>query len=140
MKMATSKKILHIASIYNYVTGGFLLLIGILGVAGVGAALDTSEALEDVGLSFGLLAKGSVILLLAGTAGIIAGICDREAAKDPKKVMPAWYFSIVMIVIQVVSMIFSISDTEEVLFNILSLFLCVVVFFAANSMKKEVGL
>ena len=71
MKMATSKKILHIASIYNYVTGGFLLLIGILGVAGVGAALDTSEALEDVGLSFGLLAKGSCKRPEKGYAGLV---------------------------------------------------------------------
>ena len=141
MTMETSRKVLNFASVYNFVTGGLVLLLGILGLVGVGAASAFPEALENVGAAtVNVLAGSSVLLLGTGVVEMFEGVCNRNAAKDPAKVFPALYLSIIMMAMQASSLIFSIAEGGNILLNVAGLAITATVFCAANSMKKAAGL
>ncbi len=134
MNVETSKKILKIFGIIDIVLGAFALLGGFAAMAGGGVAATQGELAEAAGLAM----IAGVIAIIAGILSLIEGIFCVRAAKDSSKIMPAWIFAIISVVFAVISLITSISGGgSQVVSNLISLAINALVFWAANTIKKE---
>ena len=147
MTVDSAKKILNIAAVIHMIGGVLMIVIGILGFSGTAAAFvapEIADSMAEAGpMAAGVIMALSAITLLVGFLAAVEGVLDRRAAKDPEKVMPVWYLSIVLLVINVIGLILpavtgtlaissAIGSAVEILFAAL-------VFRAADSIRKELG-
>ena len=140
MNIETSKKILKIAGILSIIGGVIATLAGIVAIAGGGILVGVGDA-EDQGSGAFVLIAG-VIVLIAGIVSLIEGIFSTRAAKDTSKIKPAWIFAIIGLVTNGISFISGIvqGGGSSAGSGIVSLAFSVLIFVAANSIKKEEGL
>jgi hypothetical protein len=139
MDLETSKKLLKIFGIIIIVLGAIGILIGLLAFAGGGliAAADQSE-LAAIGAGAAVIA--GIILVISGIVSLLQGIFSVRAAKDPSKIMPAWVFAILGIVSSVISIITNWGKgTSSIVGAIVGTAISVVIFIAANNIKKANG-
>ncbi|MBR5407267.1 MAG: hypothetical protein IKX95_05010 [Lachnospiraceae bacterium] len=140
MNFETSRKILKIAGILSIIGGAIGLLVGILAVAGGGILAGYGEGDDQTSGAIVLIA--GVVLLISGIVSLIEGICSTRAAKDTSKIMPAWIFAIIGLIFNGLSFIMNVvqSGFSSALSGIASIAFSVLIFLAANTIKKEEGL
>ena len=136
MTVETSRKILKIFGIISIIIGALGAIIGIVGVVGGGAL---ASAGDDMSLGVGAAAIiVSVVLLLSGIVSLLEGIFSVRAANDVSKIMPAWVFAIISLVFSVVGIFTNIkSGTSSIVGAIIGLGISVLIFVAANTIKKS---
>ena len=139
MDLETSKKILKIFGILDIIFGIIGIIVGLLAFAGGGlvAASDQSEA-GVIGAGIAVIL--GVILVISGIVSLLQGIFSVRAAKDTSKIMPAWVFAIIGIITSIISVISSWGKgTSSIVGSIVSLAIGVLIFIAANNIKKSNG-
>ena len=143
MTVDSARKILNIAAVIHIICGIPMIVIGILGISGTAAASvapEIAESLAEAGpMTAGVIMVLSAITLIVGFLAAVEGVLDRRAAKDPTKVMPVWYLSIVLLVINVIGLGLSAVTGTLGIGTIIELLFTVLVFSAANSIRKELG-
>ena len=143
MTVDSARKILNIAAVIHIICGIPMIVIGILGVSGTAAASvapEIADSLAEAGpMTAGVIMVLSAITLMVGFLAAVEGVLDRRAAKEPAKVMPVWYLSIVLLVINVIGLGLSAVTGTMGISTVIELLFTVLVFSAANSIKKELG-
>ena len=136
MTVETSRKILKIFGIISIIIGALGAIIGIVGVVGGGAL---ASAGDDMSLGVGAAAIiVSVVLLVSGIVSLLEGIFSVRAANDVSKIMPAWVFAIISLVFSVIGIFTNIkSGTSSIVSAIIGLGISVLIFVAANTIKKS---
>lgn len=135
MNIQTSKTILKVFGIIGMFFGGLTTIGALFILLGGGAA---SIGGGDEGLAFGaLLIVLGILSLGAGLITLAQGFCSYKASQDTSKIMPAWLFSIIGIVSNVVSVISSIKKDSGVFTAVVSLVISIVIFTAANTIKNN---
>ena len=147
MTVNSATKILNIAAVIHIICGIPMIVVGILGISGTAAASvapEIADSLAEAGpMTAGVVMALSAVILVTGFLATVEGVLARRAVKDPAKVMPVWYLSIVLLVINVIGLILpavtgtlaissAIGSAVEILFAAL-------VFRAADSIRKELG-
>ena len=143
MTVDSARKILNIAAVIHIICGIPMIVIGILGISGTAAASvapEIAESLAEAGpMTAGVIMVLSAITLIVGFLAAVEGVLDRRAAKDPTKVMPVWYLSIVLLVINVIGLGLSAVTGTMGISTVIELLFTVLVFSAANYIRKELG-
>ena len=143
MTVDSARKILNIAAVIHIICGIPMIVVGILGISGTAAASvapEIADSLAEAGpMTAGVVMALSAVILVIGFLATVEGVLARRAAKDPAKVMPVWYLSIVLLVINVIGLILSIVTGTLGISTIIELLFTVLVFQAAGFMKKEIG-
>ena len=143
MTVNSARKILNFAAVIHIICGIPMIVIGILGLSGTAAASVTPEIVESLAeagpMTAGAVMALSAVILVIGFLATVEGVLARRAAKDPSKVMPVWYLSIALLVINVIGLILSIVTGTLGISTIIELLFTVLVFQAAGFMKKEIG-
>ena len=143
MTVNSARRILNIAAVIHIICGIPMIVVGILGLSGTAAASvapEIAESLAEAGpMTAGVVMALSAITLVVGFLAAVEGVLDRRAAKDPAKVMPVWYLSIVLLVINVIGLILSAVTGTMGISTVIELLFTVLVFSAANSIRKELG-
>ncbi len=138
MNVETSKKILKVFGIIDIITGIIGILVGILALGGGGVLMAAAGAEEEVAVGSAIVVIIGVIILIAGIVGLLEGIFSVRAAKDTSKIMPAWVFAILGVVMQAISVCTSFkSGARAIITGILWLAVSVLIFVAANTIKKN---
>ena len=143
MTVNSATKILNIAAVIHIISGIPMIVVGILGLSGTAAASvapEIAESLAEAGpMTAGAVMALSAVILVIGFLATVEGVLARRAAKDPSKVMPVWYLSIALLVINVIGLILSIVTGTLGISTIIELLFTGLVFQAAGFMKKELG-
>ena len=143
MTVNSARKILNFAAVIHIICGIPMIVIGILGLSGTAAASVTPEIVESLAeagpMTAGAVMALSAVILVIGFLATVEGVLARRAAKDPSKVMPVWYLSIALLVINVIGLILSIVTGTLEISTIIELLFTGLVFQAAGFMKKELG-
>ena len=143
MTVNSARKILNFAAVIHIICGIPMIVIGILGISGTAASFvapEIADSLAEAGpMTAGVIMALSAVTLIAGFLAVVEGVLDRRAAKDPAKVMPVWYLSIVLLVINVIGLILSAVTGTLGISSIIEILFTVLVFSAANSIRKELG-
>lgn len=130
MSLGTSKTILKIFGILDIILGAIVIILACLGFAGI--SLSSAEELAEVpDLETGLAAMA--IILVLGLISLIEGIFSIRGAKNPAKIMPAWLFAI----FGVISGIAGLFTGAKLGSSISTLIINIVIFIAANNIKKS---
>ena len=130
MSLGTSKKILKIFGIFDIISGIFVLILGVMGIVGI-SQTSAEELASDPSLSTGVV--GMAIILVLGLISLLEGIFSIRGSNDPSKIMPAWLFAIFG-VITAVTGLFTGGSLKS---SILTLIVNIVIFIAANNIKKS---
>ena len=130
MSLGTSKMVLKIFGIFSIICGVFVIALGVFALVGL-TQISPDELASDPTLSTG---AGSIaILLFLGLVSLLEGIFSLRGAKDASKIMPAWIFAIIGVITGVIGLF-----TGGVLGgSIFSLIINIVIFIAANKIKKS---
>ena len=143
MTVNSARKILNFAAVIHIICGIPMIVIGILGISGTAAASvapEIADSLAEAGpMTAGAVMALSAVILVIGFLATVEGVLARRAAKDPSKVMPVWYLSIALLVINVIGLILSIVTGTLGISTIIELLFTGLVFQAAGFMKKELG-
>lgn len=133
MSLETSKKILKIFGILSIIGGVLTIILGIVGLAGGGLAATEDATVGGIVIVVGLIA------LVSGIVSLLEGIFSVKAAKDPSKIQPAWIFAVIGVVMSAISLImgFVNNGASGAFSNILSLAISILIFVAANTIKKS---
>ena len=141
MSIGTSKKILKIFGILGIIMGILALAGGVLALFGGGVAgmkLNPETVTDQEAGVVALLFGGGIIFLITGFISLIEGIFSVRAAKDSSKIMPAWIFAILGLISGVVSLVSSFkADLPTIVGGVISILINVLIFVAANTIKKS---
>ena len=144
MTMESSKSILNVASILDFICGIPMMILGILGLTGTSVVSQIPEITSELADAAPAVAAVAVIAsaacLISGLLTIVEGVLTRRAAKDPAKVMPVWVISLVLLVMHGITVVQNAMAGTLGISTILSLALTGIVFYAANFMKKAMAL
>lgn len=130
MSLKTSKRILKIFGIFDIICGIFLIILGVIVLVGA-SQLSPEEIASDPSLSAGV--SGMAIFFILGLLSLLEGIFSIRGAKDAAKIMPAWIFAIIGVIAAVVGLFTGGSMGG----SIFSLIVNIVIFIAANKIKKS---
>ena len=130
MSLKTSKRILKIFGIFDIICGIFLIILGVMVLVGA-SQLSPEEIASDPSLSAGV--SGMAIFFILGLLSLLEGIFSIRGAKDAAKIMPAWIFAIIGVIAAVVGLFTGGSLGG----SIFSLIVNIVIFIAANKIKKS---
>lgn len=156
MSLQTSKTILKISGILAIIFGvlgliGAIVLLAGGGLVGVGVAageitnLDTKTtgAITFIAIFLGCL------LFVGGVVNLLEGIFSLRAVKDEQKIMPAWIFALISLILSIINFISSFTinssaasgsnNAQNILSLILSIAISALIFYAANNIKKHVA-
>lgn len=157
MSIQTSKTILKVTGILAIIFGVIGLIGAVFFLAGgslVGAGVAAGEITDLDTKTTGALTFIAIflgcLLLFRGIVDLLEGIFSLRAAKDEQKIMPAWVFSLIGLILSILSGISAFVTTPaaessstnaqtSVLSVILSIALSALIFYAANNIKKYVG-
>ena len=147
MTVNSARKILNFAAVIHFICGIPMIVVGILGLSGTAAASvapEIADSLVAAGpMTAGVVMALSAVILMIGFLAVVEGVLARRAAKDPAKVMPVWYLSIVLLVINVTGLVLSVVTgnlaISSAIGSIIEILFAALVFRAANSIKKELG-
>lgn len=130
MSLKTSKLILKIFGILSLICGVILIILGLIVLLGA-SQLSPEEVEADPNLSAGV--AGMAIFFVLGVVSLLEGIFSLRGAKDASKIMPAWIFAIIGVITGVVGLFTGGSLGS----SIFSLIVNIVIFIAANNIKKS---
>ena len=149
MQRSGSQKALLVLSIIQIVLAAFMLILGLLAMAGgamVGSDPQTSaELASEIGIASGEVggtaAIAGLILIVSGAVELIVGILGVRAANNNQKIMPVWVLAIISLVLNIISAIstFTSGGGENVTSTIASVIMSALILWIANNVKKEAG-
>lgn len=144
MSLDTSKMILKIAGIISIIFGILGIIGGIAAILGgsflgFGVASGDVAGSQDLAIGIGALGLLGLIVLLDSIVELISGVFSVKASKDISKIMPAWVFSLIGLILSIPNLVSAISSKGDVLSSIVALALNALVFFAANTIKHSAG-
>ena len=144
MNLSTSKTILKIAGIISIIFGVLGIIGGIMAIAGgsflgIGLAIGEVQASQDIAAGVGLLGLGGLLILIGAVIELLSGIFSVRAAKDISKIMPAWVFSLIGLILSVPGLIAAISANDKIVSNIITVAINALICVAANTDKKSAG-
>lgn len=154
MNRSGSQKFLLVMSIINIVFGALGIIIGLMAMAGgaVIGAVNTPEitsAFNESGVPQSaaaiMVVAGSMLIVITSIVDVIVGILGVRAANDNQKIMPVWVLCLIDLVLTVVSVGMTLaqgnafSDPSNIFSIVLTLALSVLMFYAANNIKREAG-
>ena len=153
MSLEGSKKFLKVLGIINIVFGIIGIIIGVLVIAGggllgigvaSGEAAATASELKGMQAIIGLAVFGGLFILVASVINVVEGCFDVKASKDISKIMPAWVFAVIGLVLCAFSVFKFVwkqdfSDVSSILSIALDILISVLTFVAANTVKKAAG-
>ena len=132
MTVETSSKILKIFGILSIIGGILGIILGILALLGGGlVATDDAE-------TGGLVIVAGIVLIVSAIVSLIEGIFAVRAAKDHSKINPAWVLALISLIMGAISAVVSLSNGGSVTSSIPSILFSILVFVAANNIKKAV--
>ena len=134
MTVERSNTILKIFGILGIIGGALSLIMGLL--ASFSGQVVTVAA-EDESMGFLVVVVG-IIMVITGIVSLIEGICSVRAAKDNSKIGPAWWFAIISLVMGIISIVANLANGSGVAGSIPSLLISILIFMAANTIKKSV--
>lgn len=147
MNNNTSKTIIRVVSILNYIEGAIYLLgaaFFFVGGAMLGTAdpASTTELVQETGMSAsemaGMTGMVGAGLVISGIMALIIGFLGMRAYKDPSKIMPVWVLSIISLVLSILALGFSIfsgSAPADLLRPVVTVAMSGLMFWAANNIK-----
>ena len=121
---------MKIFGIFDIICGIFLIILGVMVLVGA-SQLSPEEIASDPSLSAGV--SGMAILFILGLLSLLEGIFSLRGAKNAAKIMPAWIFAIIGVIAAVVGLFTGGSLGG----SIFSLIVTIVIFVAANKIKKS---
>ena len=153
MSLNASKTILKVFGIISIIFGILGILFGIIAIAGgsiIGAGAAGGEIATDSKLSIAVvfLGLGGLVLIIMSVIDLLSGIFSVKAAKDISKIMPAWVFALLDFISSLIGLIFVLIpviqktqaiETNQITSTIIGLLISILIFVAANTIKKEAG-
>ena len=159
MSLETSKKILKVFGIFSIIVGIIGAILGALGVLtgsvmGAGAITGNIDELvakanvtkEQLAGMVGLIGIVSLILHDASIIEIISGVFSVKAAKDSQKIMPAWIFALIGVIMGIVSLGLTFlnknalnTKLSDIIGYTVGLLINILIVVAANNIKKAAG-
>lgn len=153
MNLDTSKTILKVFGYISVVLGILGIIIGIIAIAGgslvgIGSAMGempSNISSSDAVAAIGLLGFGGLLLLIASVIDVTKGVFSVKAAKDINKIMPAWVFALISLILTAISAIttFMNGANNQAGTNfvgiIIDVIIEVLIFVAADNIKKAAG-
>ena len=130
MSLNTSKRILKIFGIFSIISGVFLIILGCIVLVGA-SQLSPEEIASDPSLSAGV--ASIAVFFVMGLISLLEGIFSLRGAKDAAKIMPAWIFAIIGVITAVIGL-FTGGTMGS---SIFTLIINIVIFTAANKIKKS---
>lgn len=139
MSLETSKKVLKVSGIICLIFAVIFLVMGLLLLfTGGTAATSLDMNVEDNAKVTGITLGGGIMMFLAGIVMLLEAIFSLRGAKDNAKIMPAWVFAIISLIFGVINLATSLGNgANAVISNIVSLLISVLIFVAANTIKKH---
>ena len=150
MSLETSKKVLKVFGIIDIIFGILGILAGIAAVAG-GSLLGAAKISEGVAanqslaIGVGLLGIGGLAVLISSVLSIVEGYFSIKASKDSSKIMPAWVFALIGIILSIVGAISTFTsqtatkDVSTIVGIVIGVLIHLLIFVAANNIKKSAG-
>ena len=141
MSLDTSKSILKVVGILSIIFGILTLLGAALMLGGGRLAQQSGELavsaqdMQKVNIVFG-------VTIILGLITFLQGIFSVRAAKNFDRIMPAWVFAIINLILSVADAVYGIirtPDTRTILIAAVSVALGILAMAAANNIKKSVG-
>ena len=153
MSLDTSKTILKVFGIITIIFSVIGIVLGILAIAGgsalgIGTATGNVESNANVAAATGIIALLGLVALIGSVVDLIKGICSVKAANDISKIMPAWVFALIGLILNVIGVIGNFVQqrpadhpltTGEIIGLIIGLGLSILIFVAANNVKQAAG-
>lgn len=153
MSLDASKKILKVFGIITIIFSIFGIIFGILTIIGIGAlgiGTATGDVQSNVNLAaaVGLVSIFGLLALIGSIVDLISGICSVKASNDISKIMPAWWFSLIGLIFDVIGIIAFFAQKRpdgtavtpsNILGLIIGLAISVLIFVAANNVKQAAG-
>ena len=146
MSVETSNKILKITGIATIVISIFVIIIGVLSILGsnlisVDAAAE-QKLDKDLALGVMVFSLLGMMALFSGILNLLEGIFSVRAANDNTKIMPAWIFAIINLVMGVINIITVVMDQSlenkgsTIVGTIIGLVITILIFYAAHTIKQ----
>ena len=143
MELSTAKKILKFAGILSIIEGVFVLLLGILAVAGSGYAAQNMPEMQtnpDYQTAAGVMIVGSIALIIGGIFTIVQGGFSVAASKNGKHAMTALVFSIITLLSGIYNGVKGFTSaggatSSTVISLVLSIVISMLICFAANTVR-----
>ena len=150
MSIQNAKSTLKVLGILCVILGilGIIVGIGFMGGGGLLGAtaltsgeVTTAEGAETVTLVTGMVIALGVFTVLSGIVDILLGIFSVRASNDSTKIGPAYVFSIIALVLSVLSVVLTFSkfNLSTLLSALPSIVFSVVIFLAARTIKQSVA-
>ena len=139
------------------VLGILCIIFGILGIiAGIGlmaggglfgataltsGEVTTAEGADTVTLVTGMVVVLGAFTLVSAIVDVLLGIFSVRASKDSTKIGPAYIFSIIALVLSIISVVMSFSNfnLSTILSALPSIVFSAVIFLAAKTIKQSVA-
>ena len=150
MNLNTSKVILKVSGIISIIFGILGIIAGVMAVAGgaligAGAAAGQITASNEVAGGVALLGFGGLLVIIGSIIELLSGIFSVKASNDISKIMPAWWFSVLSVIASIVSIVTIVLqksqpiDPKNLFGAIVGLLTSILIFFAAETIKKAAG-
>ena len=148
MSIQNAKSTLKILGIFSIIFGVLGVIVGIGLVAGggfLGADLlssgvaTTSQDVDTVGLVTGMVMAMGIFAAISAFIDVLLGIFSVRASNDFSKIGPAYIFSIIALVLSVISLFMNFAEfnLSTLLSAIPSIVFSVVLFLAAKTVRDE---
>ena len=148
MSIQNAKSTLKVLGILSIILGilGILVSCGVIAGGGLFGAnaltsgeVTTAEQADTVTLITGALIALGIFSLLCAIVDILLGIFSVRASKDTTKIGPAYVFSIIALVLSIISVVLTFYkfNLSTLLSALPSLVFAVVIFLAARTIKKD---
>lgn len=150
MQRSGSQKALLVFSILELIAAGLCFLMGIMAVfaggllagAGPEAIAEAGLTESDQALGAGLIGVLAVIVIVSALWSLLCGIFGIRAANDNQKIMVVWVFTLIGVILCVLSIIASIINGtfgQEVWSLVFTAVFDGIMFWLANNIKREAG-
>lgn len=150
MNLNTSKMILKVFGIISIIFGIIGIVAGILAIAGgaligAGAAAGEVTASSEMAGGVALLGFGGLLIIIGSVVELLSGIFSVKASNDISKIMPAWWFALISLVMGIVNIIVMVvqksqaTNTSNIVSAVIGLLISILIFVAANTIKKAAG-
>lgn len=142
MSIESSKRVMKIAGFLT-IAGAVMAILGgglIALTGGIGTQVPEIQADSQMQESVQVLLTGGIIEIISGVLSLIEGFCSYSAGKNEKHIKAAWFFAFIAMtgsILRVASFFLKpVSDTKTIISIFLALVMNVIIFIAANSLKK----
>lgn len=141
MSLETSKKVLKVFGIILIIFAVLGLLAGIAALAGGGllaGAVAGDASAGDAAIVGGVVGIIGVVIIIAGVVDLLEGIFCVRGAKDSSKIMPAWVFTIIGLILSVISVFTNLKGgTSTIVSGVVQIVIQGLAFWSANTIKNS---